>query len=195
MTVLVGREAPDFKAKCVVKNDVKDISLKDFRGKYIILFFYPLDFTFVCPTELHAFQEKLEEFTKSNCVVLGCSVDSHFSHLAWLNTPKNKGGIEGVSYGLLSDLGGHIAESYGVLNPDGIAYRGLFLIDKDSIVRHQVVNDLPLGRSVPEALRMLHALQHVEKHGEVCPANWNEGSEAMKTTIESVAEHLLKKHG
>lgn len=195
MAVLVGKEAPSFKTKCVTKTDVKDTELKDYRGKYVILFFYPLDFTFVCPTELHAFQEKLEDFSKSDCVVLGCSVDSHFSHLAWLNTPKEKGGIQGVSYGLLSDLGGHIAKAYDVLNPDGIAYRGLFLIDREGMVRHQVVNDLPLGRNVSEALRMLHALQHTEKHGEVCPANWTQGVRALKTTTESVAEYLLTSHG
>ncbi|MBI2706995.1 MAG: peroxiredoxin [Proteobacteria bacterium] len=195
MTVLVGKEAPSFKAKCAIKNDVQDIELKDFRGKYVILFFYPLDFTFVCPTELHAFQERLDDFSKHECVVLGCSVDSHFSHLAWLNTPKEKGGIQGVSYGLVSDLGGHIAKAYDVLNPDGIAYRGLFLIDREGIVRHQVVNDLPLGRSVEEALRMLQALQHTEKHGEVCPANWKQGVPAIKTTTESVVEYLLAANG
>lgn len=195
MAVLVGKEAPTFQAKCVVKDQVKDIDLKELRGKYVVLFFYPLDFTFVCPTELHAFQERLAEFTKNDCAVLGCSVDSHFSHLAWLSTPKNKGGIEGVSYGLLSDLGGKIAEAYDVLNPDGIAYRGLFLIDKDGIVRHQVVNDLPLGRSVSEALRTLQALQHTEKYGEVCPANWTEGVEAIEATPESVAEYLSRAHG
>ncbi len=195
MSVLVGKEAPSFKAKCVIKTDVEDIDLKDFRGKYVILFFYPLDFTFVCPTELHAFQERLDDFSKSDCVVLGCSVDSHFSHLAWLNTPKEKGGIQGVSYGLVSDLGGHIAKAYDVLNPDGIAYRGLFLIDREGVVRHQVVNDLPLGRSVEEALRMLHALQHTEQHGEVCPANWKQGVPAIKTTTESVVEYLLAANG
>lgn len=191
MSVLVGKEAPSFKAKCAIKNDVKDIELKDFRGKYVILFFYPLDFTFVCPTELHAFQERLQDFLNNECIVLGCSVDSHFSHLAWLNTPKEKGGIQGISYGLISDLGGHIAKNYDVLNPDGIAYRGLFLIDREGIVRHQVVNDLPLGRNVEEALRMLQALQHTEKHGEVCPANWKQGIRAIQTTTESVAEYLL----
>lgn len=195
MAVLVGKEAPAFKAKCVMTNEVKDLDLKDFRGKYVILFFYPLDFTFVCPTELHAFQERLAEFTKNDCVVLGCSVDSHFSHLAWLATPKNKGGIEGVAYGLLSDLGGNIAQAYDVLNPDGIAYRGLFLIDREGVVRHQVVNDLPLGRSVSEALRMLQALQHTEKYGEVCPANWTEGGEAMEATSEGVANYLSRAHG
>ncbi len=191
MTVLVGKEAPHFTAKCAFKNDVKDVNLKDYRGKYVIFFFYPLDFTFVCPTELHAFQDRIADFSKQDCVVLGCSVDSHFSHLAWLNTPKEKGGIQGVTYGLVSDLGGHIAKAYDVLNADGIAYRGLFLIDKDGIVRHQVVNDLPLGRNVEEALRMLQALQHTEKHGEVCPANWTQGVRALQTTTESVAEYLL----
>jgi len=195
MSVLVGKEAPAFKAKCVMNNNCKDIELKDYKGKYVILFFYPLDFTFVCPTELHAFQESLKEFENNDCVVLGCSVDSHFSHMAWLNTPKEKGGIQGISYGLISDLGGHIAKSYDVLTPDGVAYRGLFLIDRDGIVRHQVVNDLPLGRSVDEALRMLLALQHTEKHGEVCPANWQKGSKAITTTTESVANYLTAVNG
>lgn len=190
MTVLVGKEAPNFKAKCVFNGDCKDISLKDYKGKYVILFFYPLDFTFVCPTELHAFQDRLKDFSGNDCVVLGCSVDSHFSHIAWLNTPKDKGGIQGITYGLISDLGGHIANSYGILNPDGIAYRGLFLIDREGIVRHQVVNDLPLGRNVEEALRMLLALQHTEKHGEVCPANWKQGRRAITPTTESVANYL-----
>ena len=191
MSVLVGQETPNFKAKCVFTNEVKDIDLKEYRGKYVVLFFYPLDFTFVCPTELHAFQDRLEDFSKNDCVVLGCSVDSHFSHLAWLDTPIEKGGIKGIKYGLVSDLGGHIAKSYDVLNPDGVAYRGLFLIDQKGIVRHQVVNDLPLGRNVEEALRMLLALQHTEKHGEVCPANWKQGVPAIKTTTDSVAEYLL----
>lgn len=195
MSVLVGKEAPAFKAKCAFKNEVKDIELKNYRGKYVVLFFYPLDFTFVCPTELHAFEERVADFTQSDCVVLGCSVDSHFSHLAWLNTPKEKGGIQGISYGLVSDLGGNIARSYDVLHPDGVAYRGLFLIDKDGIVRHQVVNDLPLGRSVEEALRTLQALQHTEQYGEVCPANWKQGVKAIKTTTESVAEYLLAANG
>lgn len=198
MSVLVGKEAPSFKAKCVVRNlreEVKEIDLKEFRGQYVVLFFYPLDFTFVCPTELHAFQERLEDFSNNNCVVLGCSVDSHFSHLAWLNTPKEKGGIQGITYGLISDLGGNIAKSYDVLNPDGIAYRGLFLIDCEGTVRHQVVNDLPLGRNVEEALRMLLALQHTEKYGEVCPANWKEGRKAIHTTTESVGAYLSAANG
>ena len=195
MSVLVGKEAPNFKAKCVTESNFKDFDLNDCKGKYVVLFFYPLDFTFVCPTELHAFQERLEDFSKNNCVVLGCSVDSQFSHLAWLNTPKEKGGIQGVTYGLLSDLGGHIAKSYDVLNPEGVAYRGLFLIDCEGIVRHQVVNDLPLGRSVDEALRMLLALQHTEQHGEVCPANWKKGNRAITTTTESVGSYLTAVNG
>jgi peroxiredoxin (alkyl hydroperoxide reductase subunit C) len=191
VSVLVGKEAPNFKAKCALDNTCQNIELKDYRGKYVILFFYPLDFTFVCPTELHAFQERLADFSKHNCVVLGCSVDSYFSHNAWLNTPKEKGGIEGVTYGLIADLGGYIAKSYDVLSADDVAYRGLFLIDREGIVRHQVVNDLSLGRNVEEALRMLLALQHTEEHGEVCPANWKKGVRAMNATAESVAEYLI----
>lgn len=192
MSVLVGKEAPNFKAKCVFKDQCKTIDLKDYSGKYVILFFYPLDFTFVCPTELHAFQERLKDFTDQNCVVLGCSVDSHFSHLAWLDTPIEKGGIQGITYGLVSDLGGKIAKDYDVLAPEGVAYRGLFLIDCEGIVRHQLVNDLPLGRNVEEALRILLALQHTEKYGEVCPANWTQGVKAMTPTTESVIEYLIK---
>jgi peroxiredoxin (alkyl hydroperoxide reductase subunit C) len=182
MGVLVGKMAPDFKAKAIVEDTiVDDFSLLHFRGKYVVLFFYPLDFTFVCPTELHAFQEELEEFEKRSAQVIGCSVDSCYSHQAWLNTPKNKGGIEGVSYPLVADLNKTIAHSYDVLIPhEGIAYRGLFLIDKEGVVRHQVVNDLPLGRSVGEALRILDALIYFEKHGEVCPANWKTGSKTFK---------------
>lgn len=190
MSVLVGQQAPNFKAKCVFEKDIKDIELKDYQGKYVLLFFYPLDFTFVCPTELHAFQEKLNEFKQNNCEVLGCSVDSPFSHLAWLNTPKQQGGIKGITYGLVSDLGGGIAKDYDVLNPEGVAYRGLFLLDREGVVRHQLVNDLPLGRSVDEALRVLQALQHTEEYGEVCPANWNKNAKAIQPTAESVSEYL-----
>ena len=193
MSVLVGQPAPLFKAQSVTSGTFKEISLENYRGKYVILFFYPLDFTFVCPTELHAFQDHLAEFEKRNAVVLGCSVDSHFSHKAWLETPKEKGGIEGITYPIISDLGGKIAAQYDVLHKDGIAYRGLFLIDKEGIVRHQVVNDLPLGRNVAEALRMLEALQHVEEHGEVCPANWQKDKAALKATAEGVSDYF-KKH-
>lgn len=193
MSVLTGKPAPDFKTTAVFGKDFKDVRLSDYRGKYVMLFFYPLDFTFVCPTELVAFQAKLNEFKERNVEVLGCSVDSQFSHLAWLNTPKAKGGIEGVQYGLLADVGGNIARAYDVLAEGNVAYRGLFLIDTKGVVRHQVVNDLPLGRSVDEALRMVDALQHFEKFGEVCPADWHKGGEAIKTTSESVGKYLAKK--
>lgn len=193
MSVLVGRPAPNFKADAVVNGDFDEIQLSNYKNKkYVVLFFYPLDFTFVCPTELHAFQAKLEEFRKRDAEVIGCSVDSKFSHWAWLNTAKDKGGIQGVTYPLVSDLNKTIARDYDVLADGGVAYRGLFLIDKQGLVRHQIVNDLPLGRSVDEALRMLEALIHVEKHGEVCPANWKEGSEAMKADAKSTAAYLAK---
>ncbi len=181
--VLVNKLAPDFNAKAVVeKSIVENFRLSDFRGKkYVVLFFYPLDFTFVCPTELHAFQEKLEEFTKRNVQVIGVSTDSWFSHLAWLNVTKKEGGIEGVSYPLVSDFTKKIAKDYDVLiEDDGVALRGLFLIDKNGIVQHQLVNNLALGRNVEEVLRLVDALQFTEKHGEVCPANWQKGKKAMK---------------
>jgi peroxiredoxin (alkyl hydroperoxide reductase subunit C) len=188
---LVGKKAPEFKAKAVTKGQTHDLSLKDFEGKYVIFFFYPLDFTFVCPTELHAFQEKLSEFQKRDAVVVGCSIDSPFSHAAWLNTCKTKGGIQGVTYPIVSDIHKSISRSYEVLKEeDGIAYRGLFLIDQKGVVRHQLVNDLPLGRSVDEAIRMLDALIFHEKNGEVCPANWKEGAKAMKPNDQGLAEYF-----
>jgi peroxiredoxin 2/4 len=192
MNILVGKTTPHFKAKAVVKGQVVDeFSLRDFLGKYILFFFYPLDFTFVCPTELHAFQEQLEEFEKRNTQIVGCSIDSWFCHLAWLNTPKNKGGIEGVEYPLVSDINKDIARSYQVLKEDdGVAYRGLFLIDKQGVVRHQLINDLPLGRSVDEALRMIDALIFFENHGEVCPANWKLGAKGMKPTSEGLLRYF-----
>ncbi len=182
MSVLVGKPAPDFKAVAVQEDKViENFSLSQFKGKHVVLFFYPLDFTFVCPTELHAFAQNLEEFKKRNVEVIGVSVDSHYSHLAWLKTPKSKGGIEGVHYPIVSDLNKTISRDYDVLvDGRGVAYRGLFLIDKEGVVRHQVVNDLPLGRSVEEALRMVDALQFFENNGEVCPANWHKGDKAMK---------------
>lgn len=193
--LLVGQEAPDFTVDAVCQGSkVQKVSLRDYRGSYVILFFYPLDFTFVCPTELHAFQDALEQFTQRNTTVLGCSVDSAYSHLAWLNTPKSKGGIEGVTYPVLSDLNKTVSQDYGVLIQDsGIAYRGLFLIDKGGIVRHQVVNDLPLGRSVNETLRMVDALKCFEDHGEVCPANWQKGKEAMKPNSSGLEEYFSSK--
>jgi len=181
MAVLVGRQAPDFKADAVAKGKFEEVQLSKYRGKYVILFFYPLDFTFVCPTELHAFQAKLKEFEKLNAEVIGVSIDSKFCHLAWLTTPKKAGGIEGVTYPLVADINKTISADYDVLvEGAGVAYRGLFLIDKNGVVRHQVVNDLPLGRNIDEAVRMLEALQFTEKHGEVCPANWQEGESGMK---------------
>lgn len=193
MELLVTKAAPNFKTTCVFPDRFEEISLSDLQGKYVVLFFYPLDFTFVCPTELVSFQERLQDFQKLGVTLLGCSIDSHFTHRAWLDTPLNKGGIEGVQYGLLSDIGGKIARSYGVLNEDGVALRGLFLIDQKGIIRHQVVNDLPLGRNVEEVLRMVEALQHVEEHGEVCPANWTKSSKAIKPTRESVSNYLGQK--
>lgn len=191
-SLLIGRCAPDFKAKAMVKGSIVDnFSLQDFHGKYIVFFFYPLDFTFVCPTELHAFQEMNHEFETRNAQVIGCSVDSHFSHLAWFNTPKNKGGIEGVEFPIVSDLNKTIAESFHVLNEDeGIAYRGLFLIDKQGIIRHQTINDLFLGRNVNEVIRVLDALITYENEGEVCPANWQKGSKTMDTSMEGLLAYF-----
>ena len=190
MGVLVGKNAPDFIATAVEKDQIiEKFTLSEFKGQYVVLFFYPLDFTFVCPTELHAFSDKLDEFEKRNVKVVGVSIDSHFSHLAWLNTPKSKGGIQGVGYPIVSDLNKTISRDYDVLiEGAGIAYRGLFLLDKDHVVRHQVVNDLPLGRNVSETLRMVDALQFTEKYGEVCPANWNQGEKSMKPTTEGLEE-------
>lgn len=181
MGVLVGRNAPDFKATAVVNGDFKQISLSDYRGKYVVLFFYPLDFTFVCPTEMHAFNEKLENFKKLNTEVLGVSVDSEHSHYAWLHTKKEDGGIEGVRYPIISDINKTIARDYDALVPDaGVAFRATFLIDKAGKVRQQTVNDLPLGRNIDEMLRLVEALQFHEEHGEVCPANWKKGDKTMK---------------
>jgi peroxiredoxin (alkyl hydroperoxide reductase subunit C) len=188
MAVLVGKQAPDFSAVAVQEQKILEgFSLSQFKGEYVVLFFYPLDFTFVCPTELHAFDEKLEEFRKRNVQVIGVSVDSHYSHLAWLSTPRAKGGIEGVRYPIVSDINKTISADYDVLvEGKGIAYRGLFLIDREQVVRHQLVNDLPLGRSVEEALRMVDALQFCEEHGEVCPANWQKGHKSMVPTQEGL---------
>jgi peroxiredoxin (alkyl hydroperoxide reductase subunit C) len=195
MGVLVGRKAPDFNAPAVVNGNtfVDSCQLSAFRGRYVVLFFYPLDFTFVCPTELHAFQEKLEEFRNKNVEVLGCSVDSKFSHLAWLNTPRNRGGIQGITYPLVSDINKTIARDYDVLTEDGsVALRGLFLIDREGVVKHQVINDLGLGRNVDEVLRLVDALQFTEEFGEVCPANWNKGDKTMKPTEEGLKEFFAE---
>jgi len=190
MAVLVQKPAPEFKAQAVMpNNEFKELSLTDYKGKYVLFFFYPLDFTFVCPTEIIAFSDRIEEFEELGVQVVGCSIDSHFSHLAWRNTPRNQGGIGHIKYPLVADLNKQISRDYDVLIEDsGIALRGLFLIDKEGIVRHQVVNDLPLGRSVDEALRMVQALQYFEKHGEVCPADWKEGARTIKADPEKSKE-------
>jgi peroxiredoxin (alkyl hydroperoxide reductase subunit C) len=192
MTLLVTNPAPDFTATAVLPDNSfkEDFKLSDFRGKYVLLFFYPLNFTFVCPSEILAFNKAVDQFEAHNCQLIGISIDSHYSHLAWKNTPVNEGGIGRISYPLVSDLNKSISRAYGVLLDAGIALRGLFLIDRDGIIRHMVVNDLPLGRNVNEALRILFALQFTEQHGEVCPANWNKGEEAMTPTAEGVAAYL-----
>ena len=196
MCNLVTKEAPDFTATAVMGDNSfeENFTLSSFRGKHVILFFYPLDFTFVCPSEIIAFDKALDRFKEKNCEIIGVSVDSHFTHLAWKNTPVNEGGIGSIKYPLVADLNKSISNQYGVLLPDGIALRGLFLIDKEGIVRHAVINDLPLGRNIEEALRMVDSLQFHEKHGDVCPANWKEGEDAMTPTAEGVADYLAK-HG
>ncbi len=210
MAVLVGKKAPHFSAPAVVNGGemIENFSLDQYCGKkYVIFFFYPADFTFVCPTEIIAFQKKMEEFDKRNVAVVGCSVDSQFSHWKWLQTELKDGGIKGVKYPIVADQAQTIAENFDVLagnyeyeedgeikfNGTPMAYRGTFLIDKNGVVRHQVVNDMPLGRSITEILRMVDALQFNEKHGEVCPADWHEGEEAMKPTQEGVSSYLAQK--
>ncbi len=210
MAVLVGKKAPLFTSSAVVKGGeiVNDFSLEQFFGKkYVVLFFYPADFTFVCPTEIIAFQDKLHEFEKRNTVIIGVSVDSEFSHWKWLQTEQKEGGIKGVKFPLIADFSKTIAENYDVLAGsyeydeegkvtfvgDPKAYRGLFLIDKNGLVRHQLVNDMPLGRSVDEALRMVDALQYFEENGEVCPANWHKGDKALKATQEGISSYLAGK--
>lgn len=207
MSVLVNKKAPSFKAAAVVNGNqmVQDFSLDQYIGKkHVIFFFYPKDFTFVCPTELHAFQSKLAEFEKRNVAVVACSTDTEESHWGWLQMTKEQGGIKGVTYPIVADTSKTISDAYGVLagdydyDEDGnlvadgpmIAFRGLFLIDKTGTVMHQVVNMFPLGRSVDEALRMVDALQFFEENGEVCPADWHKGSEGLKATHEGVAEYL-----
>ncbi len=208
MSVLVGKQAPSFTAKAVQgENIIEHFSLEQFIGeKYVVLFFYPKDFTFVCPTELHRFQDEIAEFESRNVQVVGCSTDTEFSHWAWLQTPKNKGGIQGVNYPLVADTNKTISNDYDVLageytedeegnlavDGEMVAYRGLFLIDKEGIVQHQVVNNMPLGRSVKECLRIIDALQHFEEHGEVCPMDWQKGDDAMTATHEGVSGYLSK---
>lgn len=211
METLVGKKAPYFEADAVTDGGdfVENFSLAQYEGKkHVVFFFYPLDFTFVCPTEIIAFEKRMKDFEDRNVAVVGCSIDSKFSHWAWLNTPQNDGGIQGVNYPLVADVNKTITSNYGVLaghydydesgnmifvgdnGNDAVAYRGLFLIDKEGIVRHQIVNDLPLGRSIDEALRMIDALQYFEEKGEVCPANWEKGQDGLVDTAEGIASYL-----
>ena len=194
MSVLVGKAAPAFTAQAVMPDgSFKELSLADYRGKDVVLFFYPLDFTFVCPSEIIAFHNRIEDFKSRNCEVIGVSVDSHFTHHAWRNTPVENGGIGEIGYPLVADLTKDIARDYDVLVGAGtVAFRGLFLIDKEGQVRHQVVNDLPLGRNVDEAIRMVDALQFHEQNGEVCPAGWNKGQSGMTPNAEGVASYLAE---
>jgi peroxiredoxin (alkyl hydroperoxide reductase subunit C) len=196
MSVLVGKQAPDFTAAAVLADgSIKaDFALSEFKDKYVVLFFYPLDFTFVCPTELIAFSKRIKEFEARDVQVIGCSIDSQFTHAAWRNTPVDEGGIGEVAYPLVADVKHEICQAYDVeFGEAGVAFRGSFLIDKDGVVRHQVVNDLPLGRNVDEMLRMIDALQFTEKYGEVCPAGWSKGDEGMKPDADGVASYLKDK--
>ncbi|MDO8933431.1 MAG: peroxiredoxin [Rhodocyclaceae bacterium] len=191
MSVLVGKAAPDFTAPAVYgNNEIKPLKLSDLKGKYVVLFFYPLDFTFVCPSELIAFDHRLADFKARNVEVLSCSIDSMFTHLAWKNTPVDKGGIGKVGYSMVADMNHAICKAYDVENADGVALRGSFLIDKAGIVQHQVVNNLPLGRDIDEMLRVIDALQFTEEHGEVCPAGWKKGKAGMGASPDGVAKYL-----
>jgi peroxiredoxin (alkyl hydroperoxide reductase subunit C) len=197
MSVLVGKKAPDFTANAVLgDNEIKEVTLsKIIKGKYAVLFFYPLDFTFVCPSELLAFDHRPAEFKKRGVEVVGVSIDSQFTHLAWKNTAVENGGIGQVKYPLVADVKHEICRAYDVeFEAAGVAFRGSFLIDKTGVVRHQVVNDLPLGRNIDEMLRMVDALQFTEKHGEVCPAGWTQGQEGMQASTEGVAKYLAAHH-
>lgn len=194
MAVLVGKQAPDFTATAVYgNNEIKELTLSSFQGKYVVLFFYPLDFTFVCPSELIAFDHRLADFKQRNVEVIGVSIDSQFTHLAWKNTPIEKGGIGQVGYPMVADIKHQICRDYDVeFDAAGVAFRGSFLIDRKGVVRHQVVNDLPLGRDVDEMLRVVDALQFTEEHGEVCPAGWKKGAKGMNASPEGVAKYLAE---
>jgi peroxiredoxin (alkyl hydroperoxide reductase subunit C) len=193
MAVLVGKPAPDFTATAVFgNNEIKELKLSSLRGKHVVLFFYPLDFTFVCPSELIAFDHRLAEFKQRGVEVIGCSIDSQFTHLAWKNTPVNNGGIGQVGYPLVADINHAICQAYDVEAAGGVAFRGSFLIDKAGVVQHQVVNNLPLGRDIDEMLRMVDALQFTEEHGEVCPAGWQKGKKGMTASTDGVAKYLAE---
>ncbi|XP_029440999.1 peroxiredoxin-2 [Rhinatrema bivittatum] len=181
----IGKPAPDFKSTAVVNGDFKEISLSDYKGKYVVFFFYPLDFTFVCPTEIISFSDRVAEFQEIDCQVIGASVDSHFTHLAWVNTPREEGGLGPLSFPLVTDLTHCIAKDYGVLKEnEGIAFRGLFIIDQKGILRQITINDLPVGRSVDEVLRLVKAFQYTDTYGEVCPANWTPGERTITPTVK-----------
>jgi len=191
----IGKPAPDFKGTAVVDGEFKDIALKDYKGKYLVLFFYPLDFTFVCPTEIIAFSDRAEEFRKIGCEVVAASTDSHFSHLAWINTPRKQGGLGSMKIPLLADKTCDIAKRYGVLKEDeGIAFRGLFIIDHSQNLRQITINDLPVGRSVDETLRLIQAFKFTDEFGEVCPAGWKPGAETMKADPKQSLEYFQKNH-
>lgn len=191
--VQVGQQAPNFKADAVVDNSFKEVSLTDYRGKWVVLFFYPLDFTFVCPTEITAFSDTIAEFEKINTQVIGASVDSKYSHLAWTETPRNKGGIGETPYPLVADLTKSISRDYGVLiEEEGVALRGLFIIDPEGVLRVQIVTDLNIGRNIAEVLRLVQAAQFSAEHGEVCPANWTPGSDTIKPGVEESKEYFSK---
>jgi len=182
MATLVGKPAPKFKAQAIVKGQIKEVSLDDYKGKWVVLFFYPLDFTFVCPTEITGFADRVADFQSRGAEVIGVSIDSQYSHLAWYNTPRNKGGIAGTDYPVLADVTKQISRDYGVLMEDkGIALRGLFIINPDGVVVNETVNFLGVGRNVDETLRLIDAFQHNAKTGEVCPANWTKGKDTINT--------------
>uniref|UniRef100_A0A1B0ABV0 thioredoxin-dependent peroxiredoxin n=1 Tax=Glossina pallidipes TaxID=7398 RepID=A0A1B0ABV0_GLOPL len=185
------QRAPDFKGPAVVKGAFRDISLTDYRGKYVVLFFYPLDFTFVCPTEIVAFSDRADEFRNIGCEIIACSTDSQYTHLAWVNTPRRQGGLGELDIPLLADKSMKIAREYGVLNEEtGIPFRGLFIIDKNQILRQITINDLPVGRSVDETLRLVQAFQFTDEHGEVCPANWKPGQKTMAADPRKSKEYF-----
>ena len=187
----VGHQAPDFTATAVVDQEFKEISLSQYRGKYVVLFFYPLDFTFVCPTEITAFSDRYTDFSSKNCEILGVSVDSKFSHLAWIQTPRNQGGIGDINYPLVADLNKEIGNAFNILDDEGKALRGLYLIDPDGVIVHATINNLPVGRNVDETLRLLQAFQYVQSNpDEVCPANWTPGEKTMKPDPKGSKEYF-----
>ncbi|XP_078488707.1 peroxiredoxin-like [Ciona intestinalis] len=189
----IQKSAPDFTATAVVNGDFRDVTLSDYKGKYVVLFFYPLDFTFVCPTEIIAFSDRVSEFLDIGCEVLACSTDSHFSHLAWTNIPRKKGGIGNMKIPLIADKNCEISKDYGVLmEGSGIAFRGLFIIDNTGVLRQITINDLPVGRSVDETLRLVKAFQFTDQHGEVCPAGWKPGDDTIKPDVQDSQKYFSK---